>query len=144
MRYPGTMVVEFLDPLPSGLPRDEFLARIETVIEDATNRLVEAGRLEQAQLFGRVPGAIRNGRSVNITIKTGENPAVWSWPHVCYPGTSVRVKPRRYNGHMRIGELARRTGVSERSLRYYEQQGLLASTAPQAGSASTPNGPSIG
>jgi 1-acyl-sn-glycerol-3-phosphate acyltransferase len=33
------------------------LARVSTVIEDATNRLVEAGRQEQAQLFSRVPGA---------------------------------------------------------------------------------------
>ncbi|MBT2212731.1 MerR family transcriptional regulator [Actinomadura sp. NEAU-AAG7] len=34
---------------------------------------------------------------------------------------------------MRIGELARRTGVSERSLRYYEQRGLLASTRTPGG-----------
>ncbi|TNY35108.1 MerR family transcriptional regulator [Thermomonospora catenispora] len=34
---------------------------------------------------------------------------------------------------MRIGELARRTGVSERSLRYYEQQGLLTSTRTPGG-----------
>jgi 1-acyl-sn-glycerol-3-phosphate acyltransferase len=53
MRYPGTLVVEFLDLLPPGLPRDEFLKRISTVIEDATQRLVEAGRQEQAQLFER-------------------------------------------------------------------------------------------
>src|SRR5207302_9645484 len=57
MRYPGTLVVEFLDPLPPGLPRDQFLTRAREAIEDATNRLVEAGRAEQTQLFGRVPSA---------------------------------------------------------------------------------------
>jgi 1-acyl-sn-glycerol-3-phosphate acyltransferase len=57
MRYPGTLVVEFLDPLPPGLPRNEFTARISTVIEDATNRLVATARQEQAQLFGRVPAS---------------------------------------------------------------------------------------
>src|SRR6202140_3504692 len=59
MRYPGTLVVEFLDPLPPGLSRNEFLARLSTVIEEATNRLVEAARREQAQLFGRVPGSAK-------------------------------------------------------------------------------------
>jgi 1-acyl-sn-glycerol-3-phosphate acyltransferase len=54
MRYPGTLVVEFLDPLPPGLSRKEFVARMSTSIEDATSRLVAAARQEQAQLFGRV------------------------------------------------------------------------------------------
>ena len=34
---------------------------------------------------------------------------------------------------MRIGELARRTGVRERSLRYYEQHGLLVSERSPGG-----------
>lgn len=34
---------------------------------------------------------------------------------------------------MRIGELSARTGASRRSLRYYEQQGLLASTRSPSG-----------
>jgi 1-acyl-sn-glycerol-3-phosphate acyltransferase len=57
MRYPGTLVVEFLDPLPPGLSRREFIARVSGVIEDATNVLVEVARREQAQLFRRVPAA---------------------------------------------------------------------------------------
>jgi 1-acyl-sn-glycerol-3-phosphate acyltransferase len=40
--------------LPSGLSRDEFLTRVRTGIEEATDRLVQAGLAEQAQLFGRV------------------------------------------------------------------------------------------
>lgn len=53
MRYPGTIIVEFLDPLPPGLPRDEFLKRLSTGIESATRRIVAEGRAEQAKLFGR-------------------------------------------------------------------------------------------
>ncbi|MBN6038455.1 MerR family transcriptional regulator [Amycolatopsis sp. 195334CR] len=34
---------------------------------------------------------------------------------------------------MRIGELSQRTGVSPRSLRYYEKQGLLTSSRSEAG-----------
>jgi DNA-binding transcriptional MerR regulator len=39
---------------------------------------------------------------------------------------------------MKIGELARRTGVSERSLRYYEQQGLLAARRTAGGQREYP------
>jgi 1-acyl-sn-glycerol-3-phosphate acyltransferase len=58
MRYPGTLVVEFLDPLPPGLTRDQFIKQVSTVIDQATNRLVEVARQEQAQLFGRVPSKV--------------------------------------------------------------------------------------
>ena len=40
-RYPGTIVVEFLPPLPPGLPRAEFRTRIEAAIEAASSRLIE-------------------------------------------------------------------------------------------------------
>jgi 1-acyl-sn-glycerol-3-phosphate acyltransferase len=55
MRYPGTLVVEFLDPLPPGLSRDEFIDRVRDAIEAATDRIVKDAREEQAKLFGRVP-----------------------------------------------------------------------------------------
>ena len=55
LRTPGTLVVEFLDPLPPGLAKDEYIARVRTAIEDATGRIVEAGRKEQEQLIGSAP-----------------------------------------------------------------------------------------
>lgn len=40
-RYPGTLVVEFLEPIPPGLPRKEFIAKLQETIELASWRLVE-------------------------------------------------------------------------------------------------------
>jgi len=39
IRRPGTIVVEFLEPIPPGLPRKVFLAQLEERIETATARL---------------------------------------------------------------------------------------------------------
>jgi 1-acyl-sn-glycerol-3-phosphate acyltransferase len=44
LKYPGTIVMEFLAPIPPGLPKDVFFERLRDTIETATNRLVaEAG-----------------------------------------------------------------------------------------------------
>ena len=43
-RYPGTIVVEILDPIPPGLPKAEFLKRLEQAIETASNRLLAEAR----------------------------------------------------------------------------------------------------
>jgi 1-acyl-sn-glycerol-3-phosphate acyltransferase len=39
LRHPGTIVLEVLDPIPPGLDRDEFAARLEREIETAQKRL---------------------------------------------------------------------------------------------------------
>jgi 1-acyl-sn-glycerol-3-phosphate acyltransferase len=40
VRYPGTIIVEFLKPIPPGLPRKEFSNRLERDIETASDSLV--------------------------------------------------------------------------------------------------------
>lgn len=40
IRYPGTIVIEILDPLPPGLPRAEFRSELERRIETASARLI--------------------------------------------------------------------------------------------------------
>lgn len=39
-KTPGTATLEFLDPIPTGLPKEDFLARLETAIEGKTAELI--------------------------------------------------------------------------------------------------------
>ena len=48
IRRPGTIVVEILRPIPPGLPRDEFLRRLEAAIEGASGRLLVEGGAPEA------------------------------------------------------------------------------------------------
>jgi 1-acyl-sn-glycerol-3-phosphate acyltransferase len=50
LRRPGVTIVEILEPIPPGLPKAEFLRRLETTIEGASNRLLaEASAPEPAR-----------------------------------------------------------------------------------------------
>jgi 1-acyl-sn-glycerol-3-phosphate acyltransferase len=44
LRYPGTIVAEFLDPIPPGLQRHEFMQRLEQAIETASGKLLAEAR----------------------------------------------------------------------------------------------------
>lgn len=44
LRKPGTVIVEILDPIPPGMEKDAFFARLEREIEAASKRLIEEGR----------------------------------------------------------------------------------------------------
>jgi 1-acyl-sn-glycerol-3-phosphate acyltransferase len=46
LRRPGTIKVEFLPPIPPGLPRDVFMETLESCVESATNRLLERNRVK--------------------------------------------------------------------------------------------------
>jgi 1-acyl-sn-glycerol-3-phosphate acyltransferase len=46
-RRPGTIVVEFLDPIPPGLPKAEFLKRLADAIETASTRLLAEAKAKE-------------------------------------------------------------------------------------------------
>jgi 1-acyl-sn-glycerol-3-phosphate acyltransferase len=52
-RYPGTVLVEVLDPIAPGLDKRAFLARLQKVLEDATARLVAEGRKQGTAIRNR-------------------------------------------------------------------------------------------
>jgi 1-acyl-sn-glycerol-3-phosphate acyltransferase len=45
-RFPGTVLVEALDPIAPGLDKRTFFTRLQTALEEATARLVAEGRSE--------------------------------------------------------------------------------------------------
>jgi 1-acyl-sn-glycerol-3-phosphate acyltransferase len=47
-RYPGTILVEVLDPIPPGLAKEQFFERLQNDVEAATARLVAEGERELA------------------------------------------------------------------------------------------------
>jgi len=56
LRHPGTIIVEFLEPIPAGLDRKSFMETLETRVEAAAARLLtESGRAEA--LVEKHPGA---------------------------------------------------------------------------------------
>jgi 1-acyl-sn-glycerol-3-phosphate acyltransferase len=44
LRRPGTIILEFCPAIPPGLPRGEFQKRLETAIENSSNRLLEEAK----------------------------------------------------------------------------------------------------
>lgn len=48
-RAPGTVIAEILNPIPPGLDKDAFFARLQNDIESATARLIAEGRAKMGQ-----------------------------------------------------------------------------------------------
>ena len=46
IKNPGTIVLEFLEPIAPGLPRRDFMPKLQSAIETATARLVAEGRAQ--------------------------------------------------------------------------------------------------
>lgn len=63
IRYPGTIIVEILDPLPPAMPRKEFKARLQQEIEAAANRLI----IEAAKAPNAPPTALEALKKVEHT-----------------------------------------------------------------------------
>jgi 1-acyl-sn-glycerol-3-phosphate acyltransferase len=59
-RRPGLAVVEFLAPIPPGLPVATFMARLEESVEDASDRLMREGGFDPGPPRGEVAAPKRS------------------------------------------------------------------------------------
>ena len=54
-KRPGCIVLEYLDPMPTGLDRKTFMAELEDRIETATHRLIAEGKAKWGTDGGQLP-----------------------------------------------------------------------------------------
>lgn len=64
LRYPGTIVAEFLDPIPPGLPRQEFMQRLEQAIETASGQLLAEARQDLKGMGFDTPVSLETAEAV--------------------------------------------------------------------------------
>jgi 1-acyl-sn-glycerol-3-phosphate acyltransferase len=57
MKYPGVVVFEFLEPIPAGLKRGEFMKTLESRIETASSALLAEDPLSPSGWLPGTPGA---------------------------------------------------------------------------------------
>lgn len=57
LRWPGKVLVEFLEPIPPGLDRQTFLTTLQDRLEAATNRLIRESLAANPSLRGRLDPA---------------------------------------------------------------------------------------
>ncbi len=50
VRLPGTIIVEFLPPIPPGLARERFLPHLQDAIEKATAQLIQESESQEARI----------------------------------------------------------------------------------------------
>jgi 1-acyl-sn-glycerol-3-phosphate acyltransferase len=62
LRYPGTVRVEILDPIPPGLETQAFFARLQNDLESATAQLIAEGARELEREVGAVAARERPAR----------------------------------------------------------------------------------
>jgi len=72
-KRPGTAIIEFLEPIPWDLPKDEFLERLAEAVEQRTAELVAEGRGTPVQRARLIPDPPK-GMEARPTL---ENPAAY-------------------------------------------------------------------
>ncbi|MBS0296194.1 MAG: 1-acyl-sn-glycerol-3-phosphate acyltransferase [Proteobacteria bacterium] len=66
-KNPGTAIIEFLDPIPTGLPKAEFMAQLEAAVEGRTAELVAeaTGRPVREAMLVPTPDELRKQATAN-------------------------------------------------------------------------------